>query len=136
MGQTVESDYGENVSFCGGFAIQQRALWQEFIGAEHAISQGKTHNFELYFEEDELDAFLQRLAGAEVEYVAPLVTHGWGQRVIRFYDPDGNMVEVGESFETVVRRFLQEGYSIEQAAQKTQQSIAFVQECQNKMQRR
>ncbi|MBR2590471.1 MAG: glyoxalase, partial [Clostridia bacterium] len=23
------------------------------------------------------------------------MTHSWGQKVIRFYDPDGNLIEVG-----------------------------------------
>ena len=31
----------------------------------------------------------------EVEYVNRLMTHSWGQRVVRFYDPDGNLIEVG-----------------------------------------
>jgi len=24
-----------------------------------------------------------------------LMEHSWGQKVIRFYDPDGNLIEVG-----------------------------------------
>ncbi|MGN0997583.1 MAG: glyoxalase, partial [Candidatus Ventricola sp.] len=24
-----------------------------------------------------------------------LMTHSWGQKVVRFYDPDGNLIEVG-----------------------------------------
>jgi len=24
-----------------------------------------------------------------------LMEHSWGQRVVRFYDPDGNLIEVG-----------------------------------------
>ena len=31
----------------------------------------------------------------EVKYVNRLMTHSWGQKVIRFYDPDGNLIEVG-----------------------------------------
>jgi catechol 2,3-dioxygenase-like lactoylglutathione lyase family enzyme len=31
----------------------------------------------------------------EVKYVNKLMTHSWGQKVIRFYDPDGNLIEVG-----------------------------------------
>ncbi|MGN0174404.1 MAG: glyoxalase, partial [Acutalibacteraceae bacterium] len=23
------------------------------------------------------------------------MTHSWGQKVVRFYDPDGNLIEVG-----------------------------------------
>ena len=31
----------------------------------------------------------------EVQYVNRFMTHSWGQRVVRFYDPDGNLIEVG-----------------------------------------
>ena len=31
----------------------------------------------------------------DVQYVNKLMTHSWGQRVVRFYDPDGNLIEVG-----------------------------------------
>ena len=30
-----------------------------------------------------------------VKYVNKLMTHSWGQKVVRFYDPDGNLIEVG-----------------------------------------
>ena len=30
----------------------------------------------------------------EDQYVIQLMTHGWGQKVIRFYDLDGNLIEV------------------------------------------
>ena len=30
-----------------------------------------------------------------IQYVNQLMTHSWGQRVVRFYDPDGNLIEVG-----------------------------------------
>ena len=30
-----------------------------------------------------------------IRYVNRLMTHSWGQKVVRFYDPDGNLIEVG-----------------------------------------
>ena len=30
-----------------------------------------------------------------IQYVNPLMEHTWGQKVIRLYDPDGNLIEVG-----------------------------------------
>ena len=39
-------------------------------------------------------AELQKLYPS-IEYVNCLMTHSWGQRVIRFYDLDGNLIEVG-----------------------------------------
>ena len=31
----------------------------------------------------------------ETEYVNRIMTHSWEQKVVRFYDPDGNLIEVG-----------------------------------------
>ena len=51
----------------------------------------------MYFEELEIEAFVEKLEKLypEVKYVNRLMTHGWGQKVVRFYDPDGNLIEVG-----------------------------------------
>ena len=51
----------------------------------------------MYFEEHDIDAFAQKLEKLYplTKYVSELMTHDWGQKVIRFYDPDGNLIEVG-----------------------------------------
>ena len=51
----------------------------------------------LYFEEKEIEKFAERLGAYEmpVEYIGSLVQHPWGRKTIRFYDPDGNLIEVG-----------------------------------------
>ena len=52
---------------------------------------------ELYFEESDIEGFAKKLEASEfvIEYVNELMEHSWGQKVIRFYDPDGNLIEVG-----------------------------------------
>lgn len=44
-----------------------------------------------------MDGFVKKLQeySEPVEYVNPLMEHSWGQKVVRFYDPDGNLIEVG-----------------------------------------
>ena len=51
----------------------------------------------LYFEESDIEGFARKLETLypETEYVNKLMTHSWGQRVVCFYDPDGNLIEVG-----------------------------------------
>jgi len=51
----------------------------------------------LYFEEQDIESFVEKLERLypTIEYVNHLMTHSWGQRVIRFYDLDGNLIEVG-----------------------------------------
>ena len=53
---------------------------------------------ELYFEENNLDHFLEKLEHypKPVRYLTPLTEYEWGKRVVRIYDPDGHVIEVGE----------------------------------------
>lgn len=57
----------------------------------------ESNSCELYFEERNIEAFAERLERLypEIRYVNRLTTHSWGQKVIRFYDLDGNLIEVG-----------------------------------------
>jgi len=84
----------------------------------------------LYFEEENLDSFLQKLKNVDsVEYVHGLKEQPWGQRAIRFYDPDKHIVEVAEPMESVVKRFLSKGLSIEETAKRTLMPEEFVRQC-------
>ena len=51
----------------------------------------------MYFEEHDIEAFVQKLERLypPVQYVNKLMTDSWGQKVVRFYDLDGNLIEVG-----------------------------------------
>ena len=31
----------------------------------------------------------------DIKFVNRLMTHSWGQKIVRFYDLDGNLIEVG-----------------------------------------
>jgi hypothetical protein len=53
----------------------------------------------------------------------------WGQRVVRLYDPDGHIVEVGETMEAVAKRFLGKGLSAEETAGRTSIPVEFVRAC-------
>ena len=74
--------------------FQDGKIWQGFLGKDIIP---KNHSCELYFEESDIEAFVQKLEKRypSVQYVNRLMTHSWGQKVIRFYDPDGNLIEVG-----------------------------------------
>ncbi|MDX9802546.1 MAG: hypothetical protein RBS96_00715, partial [Dehalococcoidales bacterium] len=43
----------------------------------------------------------------------------WGQRAIRFYDPDNHIIEIGEPMPAVIRRLLKSGISEEEVAKRT-----------------
>jgi hypothetical protein len=63
-----------------------------------------------------------------VAVVHPLREQPWGQRVLRVYDPDGHIVEVGEPMPAVIMRFLAEGLSPEAIAQRTAMPLDIVQQ--------
>ena len=77
-----------------GLVLQDRKIWKEFLGRDIIP---ENNSCELYFEERDLEAFVEKLEkyDPEIRYVNRLMTHSWGQKVVRFYDPDGNLIEVG-----------------------------------------
>lgn len=127
FGLRVIMDFGANKTLTGGLALQTLETWQEFIGTDN-IAFGN-NNFELYFEEDDFDRFVNKLEEYDVEYVHPVKEHSWGQRVVRFYDPDKYIIEVGENIKVVCRRFLDEGMTPEQVAERMDVPMRFVKAC-------
>ena len=116
LGLHVVLDFGANKTLTGGLALQTLETYREFLGTDQVFFGG--NDFEVYFEEDDFDRFAAKLSQCGVEYVHPVKEHAWGQRVVRFYDPDRHIIEVGESMKTVCRRFLDSGMTLEQIAQR------------------
>ena len=123
----VIMDFGANKTLTSGLALQTLETYQEFIGTDD-ISFG-SNSFEIYFEEDDFDSFAKKLNECSVEYVHPVKEHSWGQRVVRFYDPDKHIIEVGENMEMVCRRFLSAGMTPEQVARRMDVPVEFVNAC-------
>ncbi|MBQ3616071.1 MAG: VOC family protein [Anaerotignum sp.] len=130
LGLRVIMDFGANVTLTGGLCLQTKETWMEFIGAkeDEVVFGGK--NAEIYFEEDDFDAFAEKLKGLKnIDYVHPVIEHRWGQRVVRFYDPDKHIIEVGENIKIVCRRFLDSGMTEEEVAVRMDVPLKFVQDC-------
>ena len=119
----VFQDYGINVSF-GGLSLQQEFDW--LIGVDKKSIIKKSHNMELYFEEENFDDFITKLTQyKDIQYVGEGIKEArWGQRSIRFYDLDGHVIEVGENMKMVVKRFLDSGMSMEETSKRMEVSIA------------
>ena len=87
-------DNDGNMILTEGLVLQDEKYWKEFLGRDIVP---ESNSCELYFEEADIEGFIEKLERyyPEVKYVNRLMTHSWGQKVIRFYDPDGNLIEVG-----------------------------------------
>jgi Predicted enzyme related to lactoylglutathione lyase len=125
--QEVEMDHGANVAFKGGFAIHDAAHYQGLLGETKPIDIRVQKNFlELYFESEDLGSLQEKLDSINTKFLHKIREQPWGQRVMRFYDPDGYIIEVGEPLELVVKRFAQQGFSTEEVSQKSSMPLEFV----------
>ncbi len=127
LGLKVVADFGANVTLEGGIALQTLDTWKSLIQTDRVVLPN--HAGELYFEEEDMDAFCKRLGAFEIRYVHGLLEHSWGQRAVRFYDPDGHVIEVGEKLEAVVLRFAEQGLSPEETAARMDVPLDFVTAC-------
>ena len=94
FGLDVLLDQGGNVIMSEGLVLQDAALWKQALNRDIVP---RNNSCELYFEEANIEAFSGKLKELypSIQYVNELMTHSWGQQVVRFYDLDGNLIEVG-----------------------------------------
>lgn len=94
FGLDLVLDNDGNMILTEGLVLQDKKIWKEFLGKDIIP---RNNSCELYFEEKDIEGFIEKLERLypEVQYVNRLMTHSWGQRIIRFYDLDGNLIEVG-----------------------------------------
>lgn len=94
FGFSLIQDNDGNMELTDNLYLQELRYWEKFTG-RHIIPNN--NQSELYFEEPNIEEFVKRLETLypETKYVNHLMTHSWGQKVVRFYDPDGNLIEVG-----------------------------------------
>ena len=126
LGLRVVLDFGASKTLTGGLCLQTLDTWRSFLGTDQVAFGG--NDAEIYFEEDRFDAFAERLSTLPIQYVHPVKEHRWGQRVVRFYDPDRHIIEVGENLAAVCRRFLDSGLTPEQTAERMDVSLEYVRE--------
>jgi len=141
FGLEIYQDNGINISF-GGLSLQQDFDW--LLGISKDRIKSEPHNMELYFEEENFDDFIDKLNvrndiryldSGEPEknkaindrkftYLGNGINEApWGQRSIKFYDPDGHIIEVGENLKMVIKRFLDSGMTMEETSKRMDVSI-------------
>lgn len=143
LGQEVMQDGIFNVTFASGLALYQKGsecrVYCDFeapddqlppeirnrMDAERTEEPG-IPEMEIYFETDDILACAHAVYEAGIPILHPLVEKPWGQRVLRFFDPDRHLIEVGEAMDTVVRRYANANIAPEDIAKKTFMSVAAV----------
>ena len=134
FGEQVFLDLGSYVVFQDKYALIDEASWLELLAEPGAEVHYRNLSGELFFEEDDLEAFIKRLEGfPHIEMVHGMREYPWGQQVIRFYDPDGHMLEVGDSMKVVVKKMLRDGMSVAAVHEKALFPLSFIEECRSEM---
>ncbi|MCF7886066.1 MAG: glyoxalase/bleomycin resistance/dioxygenase family protein [Candidatus Marinimicrobia bacterium] len=106
LGLSIKMDMGDNVIFENGIA-----LWQ--VPEGHIIYDKITNkndkkknqkSFELYLEAEDIESINHKLQDNGVRFFHDLREEPWGQKTVRLYDPDENLIEIGESLPTFLQR--------------------------------
>jgi catechol 2,3-dioxygenase-like lactoylglutathione lyase family enzyme len=123
FGMELFQDHGLSVVFSGGLSLQQEFHWLAGVSKDKVIKG--SNNMELYFEEAEFDDFLKKLESfQDIKYLHGVKELPWGQRTIRFYDPDMHIIEVGEDIGSVIKRFAASGMSMDDISKRMGVSVA------------
>lgn len=123
LGLHVIMDFGTNITLTGGICLQTKESWLNFLDMLDSDIKFGGADSEIYFEEDNFDEFIEKLNNIKD------IEHRWGQRAVRFYDPDKHIIEVGENIKVVCKRFLHSGMTIEQTAERMDVPVKFVKAC-------
>ena len=93
FGLDVILDQGGNTILTEGLVLQDEKIWREFLGKDIIP---ESNSCELYFEEQDIETFIEKLEKMypSVQYVSRLMTDSQGRKTARFYDLDGNLIEV------------------------------------------
>lgn len=127
LGLTITSDHDPTVIFNDCVILRKMDLWIDNIQSKYVMFDNRAS--EMRFETDDFDDIILRLDTFGIKYVHKPAMRSWGQRVVRFYDPDHHIIEVGESAKAVIRRFADEGMDAERIAERVDMNANFVKKC-------
>ncbi|HPW67745.1 MAG: VOC family protein [Synergistaceae bacterium] len=125
--QEIDVDFGNCIGFKNGIS-----LWK--LEEEYPIAKklGKTYdqsgnkNLEICFETDDYEKVIAKLKKHDLKYLHETIEERWGQKTIRFYDPENNLVEIGETIPCFVKRFYNQGMTVDKVSERTSVPVELV----------
>jgi catechol 2,3-dioxygenase-like lactoylglutathione lyase family enzyme len=118
LDQKVRYDFGSCVQCECGLTVWRARVGHPVWAALESKGGGNAA-LELCFETEDFDAQAARIAAAGTALAHGVLEEDWGQRTLRFFDPDGNLVELGESMPAFCKRLQLFGMTVEEVAEKT-----------------
>ena len=92
-----------NVILSEGLVLQDADIWGKTL---NETSTPFNNMMELYFEDNDIEGVVKKLESGryEVRYATALTELDGGQKLVRFYDPSGNLIEVRTPWDKFVNR--------------------------------
>jgi catechol 2,3-dioxygenase-like lactoylglutathione lyase family enzyme len=118
--QKIEFDFGNCIGFKNGLSLWK--LKEEYPIAKRlgrTFDKSGNKNLEICFESDDFELVVQNLKKHQLKYLHIETEELWGQQTVRFYDPENNLVEIGETIPCFVKRFHNQGMTIEEVSKRT-----------------
>lgn len=105
LGQNTVAANNREVAFSRDLTIQTFSSWLRAVGTDHEEISCCGRHSELFFEEKNLEAFVSRLRSrGDIEFLHGPLTEADERLTVRFYDPDGHIIEVSETSDSAVKR--------------------------------
>jgi catechol 2,3-dioxygenase-like lactoylglutathione lyase family enzyme len=117
LDEEIEHDFGKNVALKSGLSLWE--LRPQHIIATKLDITSKGNKIELYFESEEIDQIAMKLRENNVQFFHEIHEEPWGQRTIRFFDPDNHLVEIGEPLPVFIKNMYKKGMSVEEIEKKS-----------------
>ncbi len=129
LGQKIIQDLGGCLVFENGFT-----LWK--LDKKYPVSKelGYTYeplgnrNLEICFETDSFSDVVEMVVVSDLRMLHNVTEEVWGQYTIRFYDPEGNLIEIGETLRSMVIRMHTGGMSAREIKKKSGLEQSFIEE--------
>ncbi len=100
--QKIMQDFDALVLFENHFVLHQaQSIYKTVFkkGADDAPVDQGNRNLLIYFESHRLEDMYACVCEAGAPLIHGIERQAWGQKVFRFFDPDGHIVEIGDSLD-------------------------------------
>ncbi len=129
----IDEDMGKGLSFKSGFGLWELGnddIILNKIGKNNILKTRST-DFLLVFNVDDINDISSLLEKNNIELLHDIHEESWGQKTIRFYDPDNHLIEVGETMQSVVKRLHQKGMTPLEISNKTNMDVIVIEKYLN-----
>ena len=120
MRQKVSFDFGNCIGFSCGLSLWRLKDGYPIVKAlGRRPHDGRNDNVEICFETDDYDTEAAHIKASGAELLHDTACEPWGQLTLRFFDPDHNIVELGESMPCFCHRLYRSGLDVTAVSEKT-----------------